>query len=388
MKKIFLTILLLCYFAIGQETILSDDFSRPFLPDTTGAVAVYPLDSLFLNELGELVSYDYTGNGHTLTASGFTIGQQLDVQNSPLTSNGNCQDMDGSDDYLQNTSGDFDLGVGSFTLMGWHKSATGETSWGQLMSKYGTGGWQFRVSTSPSSIRGIYAKLWDQTDIFEIFGALEYSFDQWHHFAISVDERTSASIYVDGVLLSPTTVGTLADIGSITTTANYQIGQVLNVQRIDGGIAGLKVIKSALTIKQIHEDMHLASGWASNSGGVTRADSSETFKFHQGIVADTVYYNTVMAVGNWNTTVNVDGVSGGENLEVLTSADASTWITLGTITATVTASDYTIIGVGTGYIGFGLASGTVYIDNVGVSITGDFSLSNLRKDRRLRRLSN
>ena len=196
---------------------------------------------------------------------------------------------------------------------------------------------------------------------------------------------TSQKGYLDGVeQFDSTKTFTL-----VTSTDSLWVGQSAasaNLSKVY--IEHLTIVKGvALTAKQIAEYGYLANGWAvagSDVSGVTR----DAFSFHQGIVADTVYYNTVLAAGNWRITVNVDGAAGGESLEVLTSADASTWITLGTIVATTDPINYTIAGSGTGYIGFGLASGTVYIDDVNVFASGDFSLRNLRKDRRLRRLSN
>lgn len=173
-------------------------------------------------------------------------------------------------------------------------------------------------------------------------------------------------IWLNGVEKTTSTTGTPAVLALDT---HFRIGiKADNTRPLLANVASVKLYDQQLTDADVGNESFVADGWVSLSGGVTRADSADTWMFHQGIIADTVYYATTLTAGNWSITVNVDGDVGGESLRVLTSANASTWSTLGTISATTTATDYTVTGSGLGYVGFGLASGTVYLDNLTVSI--------------------
>ncbi len=382
-----ISLILLCLsFLLKSQILLTENFNN-FIPDSVATSSGVATDSLkktyyFKTFSATLDTHDYTGT-FELTARTGGIGDSV-LNNSPIVSGNNSVYFDGTDDQYEILDGSsaIQLSASPFTWSGVVKIADFT---GYLYSKGDDYG--FRLSNSANNAKGFFTRLDDGPDRYDkhISSTTLITYNEWVQITY-VRAANNAHIYVNGTeIAGMTETGTYADVGGTSTAADFEIGSIVNVQELQGYYACLQYWDDSLSVKQIRDNVFLADGWVSLSEGAWR----NNFAFHQGIIADTVYYNTSLTPGGWNIIVNVDGEAGGESLKVLTSSDALTWITLKTIPITTTATDYDISGIGQGYIGFGLATiDTVYIDNLTVTLANsDFSLRNLRKDRRLRRLS-
>lgn len=349
--------LLVFTLSIQGQTLLTEYFSN--FRDTTASSLTHSwvFDSTYAEETKDHVgSFNLTKNG-TITT----------FQSSPMRVDGYCRKFDGSTGYYSTSNSNI---ATNFTISYWFRRDDGTNP---------GGGMRFIQSDNGSTLRNFFLfyhgatnslrlSIYISNSIYTIQSTLQGAalwadvFDAaWHNLIVTHD-GSNLRMYVDGESYATA----VAAAGSIDQDAvAIFIGtDALGVEDWDGYTDQIQTYSIAMTPQQVKEATFLAPGWASNGGGVTRAN----YAFHQGIVADTVYYATVLTAGNWSVTVNVDGAAGGESLEVLTSADASAWSTIGTISVTTDATDYTVTGTGLGYIGFGLTSGTVYIDNLTVTL--------------------
>jgi len=348
-----------------SQVLLNETFDY-FPPKTDTGLALWVMDSTYLADIvggGELETTDLI-NAYDLTATGFSAGFDDETETGSIISDGgNMLVFDGATTRMENTSDDFNPGTSDWTIQVWMKTPSTFSGNKFIINDRNSGGTTgYQLDVNGSSLRAIFLNGGAITASATLVASTIY------YIWVEFDRSGNTSLVVNNG--SPNT----ADISSrsaesVSSTEAIRIGsQSWQAGSLwNGHILAIKFTKAVLTQKQLVEDGYLARGWAvagSDTPGLTRS----SFAFHQGIVADTVYYATILTASNWSVTVNVDGAAGGESLEVLTSADASTWVTLGTISATTTATNYTVTGIGTGYIGFGLESGTVYIDNVTVSV--------------------
>lgn len=380
LNKLYIFLVLLLSVAYPQ-TYLTETFSK-FLIDTS-ATHTWIFDSTFHADTdGKAVTADLgSGTAITLTANG---SPALNVTGSPIYDGGKVFKSDGTDDHFWVAAagaGDLNLSDNDFTIAFFFKIHTDPAANIYIINK--RAGTPYYNITQRASDDNLLIELRDaSTQKIGAFGALDFT--SWYYIAVVRTSTPGDSVV--RVYLNGASVGTPIDVtghGTLDNANNFAIcvfgGNAGTSSSYPLSIAQVVVHKDAWSAKKIKEEGYLADGWATYGNdvpGITRS----SFAFHQGIIADTVYYNTAITADRWKITVNVDGAAGGESLKVLTSADKSTWSTIGTITATTTATNYSVIGTGLGYIGFGLTSGTVYIDDVTVEKSID---TPIRKNDRI-----
>lgn len=352
--RIIILALLVFSFAKSQ-TLLSETFSN-FIPDTAASnvIAAYITDETNYPGTGRT---DHGPNGYDLLVGAAAGGQ---AQSSVLYDGGYSESFNNSGSWYIFGGAPLDL-TGSFSVFAsFYKDDVVGTEY-LFCHDDGGANRQWGLYVNGNALR------------FHVFGGGTNGYrvntitaTTWYNFVGIYDSSGTPALttYINGASAGANSGTIAAQLNSIAATATTMSGIANGTLDYSGELTALYLFEGVLTAQQCKELGYLANGWASLGGGVTRS----SFAFHQGIVADTVYYATALAAGNWSITVNVDGAAGGESLLILTSADASTWSTLGTISVTTTATDYTVTGSGLGYVGFGLAGGTVYLDNVTVTL--------------------
>ena len=163
-------------------------------------------------------------------------------------------------------------------------------------------------------------------------------------------------------------------------------GQAFDINRIlnsygDGAIPFVVLKDTTSSQKEIREEFFLADGWTSRAGNVIRADSSDTWKFHQGFYNDTI---SGYIGASSDVSIAFDAYSpGGGSVNVWTSGQDADTKTLTSSSTGYTSS----IGPGDSLFFARAASDTVYIDNVIVSLAGQGtdSQGKFRKSDKYRR---
>jgi len=174
-------------------------------------------------------------------------------------------------------------------------------------------------------------------------------------------------LYLNQAVIPSLDIAVGAEPESRPTDATY-IGHLDRTgDEFAGQVACVFISDSLYAVKAAKEFGYIARKWKSNSGGVTRS----LFAFTQGVVSDTIYFDSLLTAGNWSISVNIDGNSGGETYRILTSSDRSIWSDLATGIAPASSTTTTITGAGLGYIGLAVSSATdtVFFDNLTVSET-------------------
>jgi len=360
MKKLLALLFSLVVF--GQTQTLFTETFNSFTPDTAGAMYVLILDSVYhaVNATGLAENQDLKGD-YNFTATGFSAGFDTETTDGSILYSGG-KFLTFNSDNLDNTSSDLDPGTGDWTIQIWVKTSA-NTGNLMLFNDRTSGAAGYQVDFNGNVIRAYFLD----------GGALNTA----RTFSTNTNYYITAVYNRDGNLSLQLNMGTAGTVDISGRAAQNVTGTV--VQRIGGaswtgslyidwGIMAVKYSKSEVSDKQLKEDAYLADGWASNSGGVTR----NSFAFTQGIITDTLYYNTVLTAGTWDVSVDVDGNSGGETYQILTSADKSTWTALKSATAPASSTTVTVSGAtGLGYIGLAVSSAadTVFFDNLTVSET-------------------
>lgn len=360
-------ILFLLFFMIVQVNaqLLNETFSN-FFPDTTNwaVKGMYPFGAT-----GQAVTADVTAKGNTLTANNFSADfvDEL-VTGNPIISGQNVLKFNGSNEFFNiadASADDFDIADGEdFTYV--YFINMGETAFSGVVSALDNN-YYFRTSNLNNNGAGGIVVSFDGSDNYYRYkNSAVFTANSWHQIVLRWDDSDSVAIYIDGNWLSGTsTTGTFTNQNNMGV-GNFFIGKYVNGQFFSEKIAFVAFCKSLLSPVQISETGYLANGWKSNSGGVTRVNLST---FSQGVITDTVYYNTALTAETWDVSVDVDGNSGGETYQILTSADKSTWTALKSASAPASSTTITATGAGLGYIGLAVSSAadTVFFDNLNVS---------------------
>lgn len=349
---LFLLFSLTCF---GQ-TYLNETFSN-FYPDTTGKTirAMFKFNSVNADS-------DYAGT-QNLASSGFSANYVDElVQISGLESGSYSLSFNGSDEFftVSNATGNDHLGIvdgNDYTIAYYvyyngSYDGTVEGFNNRIISRH---------TNSAGNGEGFWFRAYDGADIWDEYKESATLVSGWNTVILVWDDDVDLVIYVNGLEISTTEVGTFSDIQNCNA-GDFFLGKSSFGQFFGDTLAYYEFANSLYTAEQITEWGYLASGWASNSGGVTR----DSWAFSQGVITDTVYYNTSLSTGKWKISVDIEGNSGGETYRILTSADASTWSDLGSGTAPANSTTTTITGTGLGYIGLAVSSAadTVFFDNL------------------------
>lgn len=336
-------LLLFLITSINAQTLLTERFKN-FFPDTTSSFVktVYLFDGVRNGEDSK-GSVDLNYSGARTLSSG-----------NPIASGDSSEYFDNSDHYgLTNSA--HEVGT-KFALFAWIKPVSGVDMYLaiKLVSPSFDGyAWQYANSNNQLRLWTGLASGWRPST------ATDLEDGQYHAVAISFDEGT-VSFYIDGIAKG-TSSGMVSPPVSAgkELTINEQLGGFG-----DGTQAFLSIWDTTATFKQVKEEFFLADGWASRNGNVTRADSSDTWKFHQGFYNDTI---SVYIGASSDVSIAFDAYSpGGGSVNVWTSGQDADTKTLTSVSSGYTSS----IGPGDSLFFARATSDTVYIDNVIVSLAG------------------
>ena len=348
-------LILLFSVTLNAQTLLNETFNNffPELPAFTGFElwlvenANNPVGN-YLQDLNGDVS-DFTGGGGIGTFNGGSV----------LKSGANSLYFDGTDDYLQTVYDADHTLVSNFTILAIIKPSNLTQTNKYFLSRSGQD----------------YNLLWEYVN-----NSVEF----YASGATGDDPRTGTSLLFTNVSThhviaytydGSNQIGYLDGVQSFDSAKTFSLKNSLSFLRIgqsssssnqfQGNIEYMVIAKSAFTSQQIKEVGFLANNWMSLNGGVTRSG----FGYNQGVVSDTIYYNTALTAGSWTITLS-DSAASGVSYEVLTSADAATWTTLATGTTGTSWGSKSYSGTGTGYIAISVASGTAFFDDLVVSSEG------------------
>jgi hypothetical protein len=360
----YIILLLLSTFCFGQ-TLLNETFSN-FLPDTTGTICkgLYPFGAT-----GVAVEADLSSYANTLTGNNFSANYADELTSgNPIISGQNVIKFNGSSEFFNIANAaadDFDMSDGEdFSYV--YVLNMGATAYSGVVAAM-FNRYYFRASNVGLNGAGCLFLSYDGTDTYyRNKESAVFTASNWDVVIVNWDDSDSVGIHINGTELSGTvTTGTFANQGNMGG-GDFYIGRFLSGQYFGEKIALVGFFNSVLTSVQIKEFGYLANGWKSLSGNVTR----NNWAFTQGVITDTVYYNTALAAGNWKMQVDIDGNSGGETYRILTSADALTWTDLGSGTAPASSTTKVFSGKGLGYIGLAVSSAadTVFFDNLTVNL--------------------
>ncbi|TVM01822.1 MAG: hypothetical protein CV087_10350 [Candidatus Brocadia sp. WS118] len=352
-------IFLLSFIMIGKGQILNETFSD-FVPDSSGMTAFWVFDSLWQRTNGNnTIGHDASGNGHSLSASGFSIGDQL-TGDSPLYVGGNTQNLiSSSNNYFSQNDAGLNANTSDLLILALVKVSDYT---GQVISRYSAGGGiQFRMSNSSNNGKGLTFIGYDGTTSRTEYNnsTTLWTYSEWVKIAVLYHPASSGAniqAWVNNTEVSLTVSG--GDFEDISTTTGVRIGQVVNVQYFNGYIAAISYIINGTWDKAAKEYFYLANGWRSKNGDVIR----NAFAFNQGIVADTIFRN-ISTVGAAVGRVDAWGASGGETLTIFNKAGDSQSFELTTDSTRYIISSITFAADDSVYFSAG-AGETLYIDNV------------------------
>jgi hypothetical protein len=204
---------------------------------------------------------------------------------------GTAFNFDGVDDYI-NTGTSINnalTGTNKITIEAWIKATTNQA--GIIVSNLHTGantGGQFQVRTQPSGTNQVYFDFYIDnsagTTLLGMTGGAgnPFNINEWHHIAATWD-GTVRSTYIDGVLSTSSSSGSLAQFQ--TCTNNLLIGARTNTfaAMFNGDIDDLRIWRRALCADEIN---HVKDG---ELPATYYPDLIAYYKFNQGIVGGNNY---------------------------------------------------------------------------------------------------
>jgi len=370
----FIAIFLLT-FSLSAQTLLNETFSN-FIDraDTADCKLFVVLDSAWLAAYGgsdNQMIEDLSPFQNDLAVGGWaSYGAMLDSTDlaSSIYSGGLvARFTHASKNYIYDASNSaITIGSGDWTLLTSYYCTNLTAAWRLHLSFFGHGTTQDQGAVF--YVSATHTQDFDLTARAGPNGTPARTVNTWYFGATTHNNTTgNVQMYVNGAAhasataMNPNITGTEVGIGHFTSNIAQDWG-------FNGGIEVIKVYNKLLSDNQLKAFGFLAAGWAATDTNVTRTLSSGNYLFHQGVVSDTVWYNTTLTTGTWSISVSIDGASGGEAYQILTSADASTWTAIATGTATTANPLVIVTGTGLGYIGLGVGDGdTVYFDNLLIS---------------------
>ena len=222
-----------------------------------------PTDTLNLAlDAGNTKSYPGSGNTWTdLSGNGFNGS----LNNSPGFNSDNVGSIvfDGINDYIFNTSFNYDDSSGTFTVLAWIYPTTVVTAnaYEAIMNKSDSGNHVFStyIHTSDNSMRAWHFDSGGSINNYE--SSLIISFNTWNMLAYVFDQSVGYTFY----LKNSTTDSSETDSGAITartdSTNQYMIGRWRNGgYHYSGRMANVYHYTSALTSAQIQEYYNATKG--------------------------------------------------------------------------------------------------------------------------------
>jgi hypothetical protein len=363
----FLFFFMLCISTILQAQALFTERFNSFKMDTTQAAGAW----YFSNDAGNVDSISLVNSMH-LNRVGFTYLDQ-DDEDSPFNIAHTVTDIQsgdlfwgdaadgGIDDILRPDGEDYTLVV----------VARYSNFSGILLARNAGNAYWFRASNSSNNGIGYYVRGHDGTLFYDQYmnsSPEGFKSGDWNIWVVSADRDGDFNVYCNGVKQSSLTIGMWNSVGDISpsTSIDFTVG-ALNAggtQGFVGDLAYAAFHKSfAFSEKRAKEFGFLADGWKSRNGNVTRADSSDTWKFHQGF-----YQDTISTVINLTGDINIKFQAyspGGGSVNAWTSGNS-----LVSKTLTGTNSNFSInMGAGDSLFFARSANDTVYVDNIVISVS-------------------
>lgn len=360
MRIVYLIFLPLFLFS---QTILNETFSKFVMPSTTSSwvfdTAWQTTENSGGNVYTDLVgSNNLTAYGSPTTFTGI----------SPIYSGGTAYHSDNTDDhyYIAGASaGGTNLGTGSWTLAIWLNIYQDPAANVYIVSKRGSGAY-YNLRQVGSTDEGAIDTHDGSNTKSEGIPAL--SFNVWYYLVAVMDRSNNIlTTYRNGVQTA--TPVDITGFGNLDNSNNFAISVYSGSAGTNASypfeIAQVVLDKTAWNLQNVKENGYLGDGWKSYSGNVTRPNNTD---FCQGIVGDTIYYNTSLATGTWTISVS-DSAASAITYNVLTSSDATNWTQIGTDATSTTWQTSEFSGTGQGYFAIAVPTGTAYFDNVIVTNT-------------------
>lgn len=374
---IIISLLSVC---INAQTLLNETFGNFVINDDSARLSLVFDDTyLSANAIGAIDSLhnDWSGtiaDGKIVRNGWSNYQNMLDslVSGSPLYFGGKTLAFDGVDAWLQILAANataLNMGaIDEFTIVCVFKLrgafTTDAHQYGIFSKERGIltdVGYVFYLRDG-GTYKGIRAFGHDGSTNFQFAPAINQSAnikDDDYHVLVYTYTPTSRKYFLDGVEVGSETTS----MGSLSNSRNVHLMSIMDsannnpILFFNGWVSQIFLTDRAVT--NIKDLGYLANGWKSLNGGVTRSD----WQFHQGVVNDTIYYNTPLTAGSWTVSLS-DSAASGVSYEVLTGADATTWTTLATGTTGTSWGSKSYSGTGSGYIAVSVASGTAFFDDL------------------------
>ncbi len=135
-----------------------------------------------------------------------------------------------------------DIGLNDFCISFWLNLHVAGAGLSYIIDKNSTGNSSYRIITYSSHLR-VYITDADGDQYYARTPWANYKDGQWRHFAIRVDRDSEAKIYINGYDVTDAEVGTITDVGDITSAANFSIGGRSDngADKLDGKINDVKI---------------------------------------------------------------------------------------------------------------------------------------------------
>ena len=358
--------ILIFSFGSFTQTLLNETFSN-FTPDTTGIYGYFNMDSTSNDSIPKNLAL--SGDGDNASIIGWADLNAL--MDSVKTTVGNPNKIGGtalhynsSGKFLRanNTAGHFEPRTGDATIaVMWYYIGGGATY--GILGKGGTNplidkGYQFLRSGS-----NVHYLVSDGS-VSYFLDATEPNNTGWNINLLSWDRDDGIRAYTNGILSDSVISSNTVDI----TNPNwffYMGKDGANSNNTNDWAAIYLFAEFAFSKKQAKEWGFLANNWVSVNGGVTRLFNADNYLFHQGVSGDTIYFDSLLTVGEWSVDIDVDGQNGGEAYQILSSGDKVNWTNIGSGSAPANSTTKTFNGNGLGYFGISVSpSDTVYFDDI------------------------
>lgn len=356
---------------LNAQVILTETFSNytpDLLPNTQGL--------WYINTSANDILTDRSGNNRSLTARGASPGDSI-LLGSPLFSGGYGYYLDGVDEYLEHTTAsNFNPGTGDFSIFLVYRIPTNFKDNQQIIGKRGaeTDYYDIRANVGGTTFS---AEL--KANTANVGAGGNVSTNTYYHTLASFDRSGNVTLYHN--LNTPQTSDISAQSGDITTAYEFTIGAYAfdsyKGNYMEGYIYAIGYYGQTVTEQEYREMFYLADGWKSFGGGVLKDN------FSQGIVGDTIYYNTSLATGAWTISIS-DSAASAITYNILTSTDKTNWTQIGTDATNTTWQTSTFSGTGQGYFAIAVPSGTAYFDNLTVTNTPSGQDKGLHLNRKLK----
>ena len=269
--------------SLGDNLVTNGDFHDFTMENDANTKGHWLFDSYYdSQEGGDGIENDWSGNSNDLTPTNFETDFEGSLTGSnPAYENGNALELDGVNQYLNISSasaGDFDPGVGDFTVEIWLKYTYSTDYMGLVCKVIGTTGYRVLTGSSSTSIY-IALKADDATTASGLVTVGALGDNSWHHLVVVFDRSANALAYVDGVYKGLLDISTV-DGHDVSPSGDFRVGYSSANTYFNGYMAEVRYSNVVRTYAEIQRSYGAGKGWT--------PDAAET---------DTLYLNSSWKAG-------------------------------------------------------------------------------------------